>query len=39
MRAARWLLWRWHLLRFRGRDATWFAIHSYGCDACEAHDA
>lgn len=31
----RWLIWRWHLLRYRGRGATWFAVHSYGCDFCE----
>lgn len=31
----RWLRWRWHLLKWRNRDATWHAIHSYGCTACE----
>lgn len=33
-----WLRWRWHRLRYCQRDATWHSIHSYGCDACEAHD-
>lgn len=31
MRPARWLIWRWHLFRFRDG----WAIHSYGCDFCE----
>lgn len=34
-RCVLWLRWRWHMLRWRGRDAAWHAIHSYGCTACE----
>jgi len=35
MSAGRWLIWRWHRLRWARRGATWLAVHSYGCDACE----